>query len=146
MNTEVRSPIVYVSGMRVIEAIRERCGDDFIIGIRITGDDFTKGGLNNTMMQEIAGKLDGLRILDYFSVIGATAETFIGEAAAVPDMTFRHATYAPLAASIKGVVSVPVITAGRVIHPMGSGADRLKRAGGSRHHDSCADRRSTSTS
>ena len=105
-------------GVRVIEAIRERCGDDFIIGIRITGDDFTKGGLNNTMMQEIAGKLDGLRILDYFSVIGATAETFIGEAAAVPDMTFRHATYAPLAASIKGVVSVPVITAGRVIHPM----------------------------
>ena len=105
-------------GMRVIEAIRERCGDDFIIGIRITGDDFTKGGLNNTMMQEIAGKLDGLRILDYFSVIGATAETFIGEAAAVPDMTFPHATYAPLAASIKGVVSVPVITAGRVKHPM----------------------------
>ena len=105
-------------GMRVIEAIRERCGDDFIIGIRITGDDFTKGGLNNTMMQEIAGKLDVLRILDYFSVIGATAETFIGEAAAVPDMTFPHATYAPLAASIKGVVSVPVITAGRVIHPM----------------------------
>ena len=105
-------------GTRVIEAIRKRCGDDFIIGIRITGDDFTKGGLNNTMMQEIAGKLDVLRILDYFSVIGATAETFIGEAAAVPDMTFPHATYAPLAASIKGVVSVPVITAGRVIHPM----------------------------
>ena len=105
-------------GTRVIEAIRERCGDDFIIGIRITGDDFTKGGLNNTMMQEIAGKLDELRILDYFSVIGATAETFVGEAAAVPDMTFPHATYAPLAASIKGVVSVPVITAGRVTHPM----------------------------
>ena len=105
-------------GIRVIEAIRERCGDDFIIGIRITGDDFTKGGLNNTMMQEIAGKLDGLGVLDYFSVIGATAETFIGEAAAVPDMTFSHATYAPLAASIKGVVSVPVITAGRVKHPM----------------------------
>ena len=33
-------------------------------------------------------------------------------------MTFSHATYAPLAASIKGVVSVPVITAGRVTHPM----------------------------
>ena len=105
-------------GIRVLEAIRERCGDDFIIGIRITGDDFTKGGLNNTMMQEIAGKLDGLGVLDYFSVIGATAETFVGEAGAVPDMTFRHATYAPLAASIKGVVSVPVITAGRVTHPM----------------------------
>ena len=105
-------------GVRVLEAIRERCGDNFIIGIRTTGDDFTKGGLNNAMMQEIVGKLDALGILDYFSVIGATAETFVGEAKAVPDMTFSHATYAPLAASIKGAVSAPVITAGRVIHPM----------------------------
>ena len=105
-------------GIRVLEAIRERCGDDFIIGIRMTGDDFTKGGLDNAMMQEIAANLNALGILDYFSVIGATAETFVGEAAAVPDMTFSHATYAPLAASIKSVVSVPVITAGRVTHPM----------------------------
>ncbi len=105
-------------GIRVIEAIRERCGDDFIIGIRITGDDFTRGGLDNAMMQEIAANLNALGILDYFSIIGATAETFVGEAGAVPDMTFSHATYAPLAASIKDVVSVPVITAGRVTHPM----------------------------
>lgn len=105
-------------GVRVLEAIRERCGDDFIIGIRMTGDDFTKGGLDNVMMQEIAANLNALGILDYFSIIGATAETFVGEAAAVPDMTFSHATYAPLAASIKEVVSVPVITAGRVTHPM----------------------------
>ena len=105
-------------GIRVIEAIRERCGDEFIIGIRITGNDFTKGGLDNAMMQEIATKLNALGILDYFSVVGGTAETFVGEAKAVPDMTFSHATYAPLAASIKDVVSVPVITAGRVTHPM----------------------------
>ena len=105
-------------GVRVLEAIRERCGDNFIIGIRMTGDDFTKGGLDNAMMQEIAANLNALGILDYFSVIGGTAETFVGEAAAVPDMTFSHATYAPLAASIKDVVSVPVITAGRVTHPM----------------------------
>lgn len=105
-------------GVRVLEAIRERCSDNFIIGIRMTGDDFTKGGLDNAMMQEIAVNLNALGILDYFSVIGGTAETFVGEAAAVPDMTFSHATYAPLAASIKGVVSVPVITAGRVTHPM----------------------------
>ena len=105
-------------GVRVLEAIRERCGDNFIIGIRITGNDFTEGGLDNTMMQEIVGKLDALGILDYFSVIGATAETFVGEAKAVPDMTFSHATYAPLAASIKRVVSAPVITAGRVTHPI----------------------------
>src|SRR5262245_47906547 len=110
-------------GIRVIEAIRERCGDDFIIGIRITGDDFTKGGLNNEMMRHIAGQLDALGLLDYFSVIGATAETFVGEAAAVPDMATPHAIYTNLAAAIKGVVRTPVITAGRLTHP--SEAERV---------------------
>ncbi len=105
-------------GVRVIETIRERCGDEFIIGIRITGDDFTQGGLDNPTMKGITAQLDTLGLLDYFSVVGSTAETFVGEAEAVPDMTFPHATYAPLAASIKGVVNVPVITAGRVTHPM----------------------------
>ena len=42
----------------------------------------------------------------------------VGEAKAVPDMTFSHATYVPSAASIKRLVSVPVITAGWVTHPM----------------------------
>ncbi|MCZ6681191.1 MAG: FAD-dependent oxidoreductase, partial [Candidatus Poribacteria bacterium] len=105
-------------GVRVIQAIRERCGDDFIVGIRITGDDFTKGGLDNETMKTIATRLDALKILDYFSVVGSTAETFVGEALAVPDMTFGHATYAGLAASIKEVVNVAVITAGRVTQPM----------------------------
>src|SRR5262245_23130945 len=110
-------------GIRVLEAIRARCGDDFIIGLRITGDDFTKGGLDNETMRQIAGQLDALGLLDYFSVIGSTAETFVGEAAAVPDMAAPHATYANLAASIKGVVRVPVIAAGRITHP--SEAERV---------------------
>ena len=50
-------------GIRVLEAIRARCGDDFVIGIRITGDDFTKGGLNNDTMRQIAGQLDALGLL-----------------------------------------------------------------------------------
>jgi NADPH-dependent 2,4-dienoyl-CoA reductase/sulfur reductase-like enzyme len=70
------------------------------------------------MMQEIAANLNALRVLDYFSVVGATAETFVGEAAAVPDMTLPHAPYVSLAAAIKQVVRVPVITAGRVTSPV----------------------------
>src|SRR5262249_58256628 len=108
-------------GIRVLEAIRARCGDDFIIGLRITGDDFTKGGLDNETMRQIAGQLDALGLLDYFSVIGSTAETFVAPAAAVPDMAAPHATYANLAASIKGVVRVPVIAAGRITHPSEAG-------------------------
>lgn len=110
-------------GTRVIEAVRERVGKDFIVGIRVTGDDFVENGLENSHMQEICGRLDDLKLLDYFNVIGGSAETFVGEAAAVPNMSFKLGVYAHLSASIRKVVSVPVIVTGRVVDPIQ--ADRL---------------------
>jgi 2,4-dienoyl-CoA reductase-like NADH-dependent reductase (Old Yellow Enzyme family) len=110
-------------GIRIIEAVRERVGPEFIVGIRVTGDDFLENGLANSEMQEICGRLNDLKLLDYFNVIGGTAETFVGEAAAVPNMSFKLGVYAHLSASIRKVVSVPVIVTGRVVDPVQ--ADRL---------------------
>jgi 2,4-dienoyl-CoA reductase-like NADH-dependent reductase (Old Yellow Enzyme family) len=104
-------------GVEVIGAIRERVGRDFIVGLRMTGDDFLEGGLDASHCQEIAARLDELRMLDYFNVIGATAETYAAEAAAVPDMSFPLALYCPLAAAIKKVVGSPVIATGRINSP-----------------------------
>lgn len=114
-------------GVRVIEGIRERVGRDFIVGIRVTGDDFLERGLDNTQMQEICGRLSDLKLLDYFNVIGGTAETFVGEAAAVPNMSFKLGVYAHLSASIRKVVNVPVMITGRVVDPIQ--ADRILAEG-----------------
>ncbi len=114
-------------GVRVFEAVRQRVGSDFILGVRLTGDDFTQRGLDNTQMQEICGRLNDLKILDYFNVIGGTAETFVGEAAAVPNMSFKLGLYTYLAASIRQVVDVPVITFGRIVDPVQ--ADKVLAAG-----------------
>jgi 2,4-dienoyl-CoA reductase-like NADH-dependent reductase (Old Yellow Enzyme family)/thioredoxin reductase len=105
-------------GVRVIEAVRERVGANFIVGIRLTADDFTERGLDNAQMQEICRRLDGLKLLDYFNVIGGTAETYVGEAAAVPNMSFGLGLYTYLAASIRKVVSAPVIAFGRIVDPV----------------------------
>lgn len=104
-------------GVRVIEAVRERVGRDFIVGIRITADDFTDGGIDNLQCQQIAGRLNELHLLDYFNVIASSPETHVGEAAAVPDMSFPPGVYAPLSASIRAVVDVPVIAMGRINDP-----------------------------
>jgi 2,4-dienoyl-CoA reductase-like NADH-dependent reductase (Old Yellow Enzyme family)/thioredoxin reductase len=114
-------------GIEVLQAVRERVGSDFIVGIRMTGDDLVEGGLNQGACQEIAGRLDELGMLDYFNVIGASAETYRTEAAAIPDMSFPTAVYGPLAASIKAVVRVPVIATGRINDP--AIAERLLREG-----------------
>jgi mycofactocin system FadH/OYE family oxidoreductase 2 len=111
----------------VLDAVRERVGRDFIIGIRMTGDDFVEGGLDNGVCQEIAGRLDELGLLDYFNIIGGSAETYPGEAAAVPDMSFPLGVYAPLAAAIRSVVRVPVIATGRINDP--AVAERMLRDG-----------------
>jgi thioredoxin reductase len=110
-------------GIRVIEAVREHVGKDFIVGIRVTGDDFLENGLDNAQMQEICGRLNDLKLLDYFNVIGGSAETFVGESAAVPNMSFKLGVYAHLSASIRKVVNVPVMITGRVVDPIQ--ADRL---------------------
>jgi len=114
-------------GVRVVEAVRERVGDDFIVGTRITGDDLTERGLDNQQMQEICGRLNDLQMLDYFNVIGGSAETLVGEAAAVPNMSFKLGLYTYLAASIRQVVDVPVITFGRIVDPVQ--ADKILAAG-----------------
>lgn len=105
-------------GVQVIEAVRQRVGKDFIIGMRITGDDFTEHGLDNAQMQDICGRLNALKLLDYFNVLGSTAETFVGEAAAVPNMSYPLGLYTYLAASIRQVVDVPVMAFGRIVDPV----------------------------
>ncbi|MFN0055992.1 MAG: FAD-dependent oxidoreductase [Planctomycetales bacterium] len=105
-------------GVRVLETVRERVGRNFIVGIRVTGDDFVEHGLGNAEMQEICGRLSERQLIDYFNVIGGSAETFVGEAIAVPNMAFPLGVYAPLSASIRQVVDVPVIITGRVVDPV----------------------------
>src|SRR5712692_336887 len=62
-------------GFLVIERVRQAVGEDFIVGIRITGDDFVEGGLNNDIMCEIAGRISQHGMIDYFNVIGGSGET-----------------------------------------------------------------------
>src|SRR5262249_2952876 len=93
----------------------------------MTGDDLVEGGLDGRACQEIAGRLNELGLLDYFNVIGSSAETYRTEAAAIPDMSFPEALYCPLAAAIKAVVTRPGIAPGRINHP--AVAERVLHAG-----------------
>jgi NADPH-dependent 2,4-dienoyl-CoA reductase/sulfur reductase-like enzyme len=104
-------------GVEVLQAIRERVGPDFIIGIRMTGDEMLEGGLDREAAREIARRLDGLGILDYFNVVGASCETYTTESLTVPDMSFPPGLFTGLAASIKSAVGVPVIATGRINDP-----------------------------
>lgn len=104
--------------LEVLEAIRAECGSDFVVGMRISGDEFTDGGLTPDDMAEIARRLARTGMVDFLSIIGGGAHTLQLQAMAVPNMSFPNGCYVPLAAAIKQAVDVPIFHATRIVDPV----------------------------
>jgi N,N-dimethylglycine/sarcosine dehydrogenase len=109
--------------VEVVEAIRAEVGRDFILGMRVSGDELLDDGVGLDDVVEIVRYLHRLGQLDYFTVTGATGETTRVAQRMMPFADAPHGVYAPLAARIRQVVDVPIIYAGRVVDPRH--ADRL---------------------
>jgi mycofactocin system FadH/OYE family oxidoreductase 2 len=115
-------------GMQVLQETRRRAGRDFVVGARISGDEFTKGGLTADDMAEIARRLAASGLVDFLSIIGGGAHTYALQAAAVPNMSYAAGVFVPLAAAIKQAApGLPILHASRIVDPVH--ADRLVAAG-----------------
>jgi mycofactocin system FadH/OYE family oxidoreductase 2 len=104
-------------GLRVVEAVRTAVGPDFIVGFRMTGDELLEGGLSAADLRVIASAMDQPGQIDYFNVSGGTGAEVRGQPAVVAGMDYPHLLFAHLAASIKDVIRVPLLHAGRVVTP-----------------------------
>src|SRR5881409_1521477 len=114
--------------LEVLAAIRREVGRDFVVGARISGDEFTAGGLSAHDMAEIARRLAASGLVDFLSIIGGGAHTYSLQAAAVPNMSFPTAVYVPLAEAIKQAApALPILHASRIVDPIQ--ADQLAAAG-----------------
>ena len=103
----------------VLGEIRRQVGRDYVVGVRISGDEFTDGGLTAEEMAEIARRLAGSGLVDFLSIIGGGAHTYQLQAAAVPNMSFPNAVYVPLAAAIKvAVADMVIFHATRIVDPV----------------------------
>jgi mycofactocin system FadH/OYE family oxidoreductase 2 len=115
-------------GFEVLTEIRRRAGRDFVVGCRISGDEFTPGGLTAHDMSVIARRLAASGLVDFLSIIGGGAHTYSLQAAAVPNMSFAPAVFVPLAAAIKEATpGLPILHASRIVDPLH--ADRIVAAG-----------------
>src|SRR5437870_419594 len=112
----------------VLQGIRRRVGRDFVVGARISGDEFTRGGLTAADMAEIARRLAASGLVDFLSIIGGGAHTYSLQAAAVPNMSFTRGVYVPLAGAIKGAApGMAILHASRIVDPIH--ADQIVAAG-----------------
>jgi dimethylglycine catabolism A len=115
-------------GFEVLREIRRTVGRDFVVGARISGDEFTRGGLTAGDMAEVARRLAASGLLDFLSIIGGGAHTYELQAAAVPNMSYATGVFVPLAAAIKQAApGIPILHASRIVDP--AHADRLVAAG-----------------
>lgn len=99
--------------LEVIEAIRNACGKDFIIDVRISGDEYSDGGLNLTDMVYVAKQLEAHGV-DMLHVSGGTT---IARGSSIPAPGTPMGSHVVLAAEIKKHVSIPVATVGRIVEP-----------------------------
>lgn len=101
-------------GLEVLEAVRLAVGDDFVVGIRMPGDEMLKDGLTQDDCTEIARTYAASGLIDFISVVGSQGSTMKGEAQVWPTMWVPSAGYLKLAKAIKDAVTIPIFHATRI--------------------------------
>ena len=102
--------------IEVIETVRAAIGPDKALGLRISSDDFTPGGMGVEDMKEVARRLDEHGALDYLNVSQGSVIMFY---IPVPPNAFPHGAFAPLAGQIREVVKkLKIMAVGRIVDPV----------------------------
>ncbi len=114
-------------GREVLSAVRAEVGPDFVVGLRMCGDEFHHDGLDHETLKEIAHEMASTGLIDFLSVVGSGADTHNTLANCMPPMALPPEPFVHLAAGIKAVVNIPVMHA-QSIRDAGQ-AERLLESG-----------------
>ena len=99
--------------LEVIEEVRRVCGEDFIIDVRISGDEYSDGGLNINDMIYVSKQLEKAGV-DMLHVSGGTT---IARGSSIPAPGTKLGTHSALSEEIKKYVHIPVTSVGRILEP-----------------------------
>lgn len=97
--------------------IRTKTSPDFVVGLRITGEEHDSQSLDAGEAIGVCKMLDADGVVDYFNVVAGTSASLKGAVHIVPPMYFSEGYSAPFAAALKAAVGKPVLVAGRINQP-----------------------------
>ncbi|MCL2559834.1 MAG: FAD-dependent oxidoreductase [Turicibacter sp.] len=97
----------------IVKAIREKCGNDFVIGFRISADEFIEGGRTIEDTLVIVSLLEEAGI----DLVHVSAGTYVSADRIVPPYQVPHGWITDFAAAVRRRVDIPVITVGRINEP-----------------------------
>ncbi|MCH8328563.1 MAG: FAD-dependent oxidoreductase, partial [Candidatus Marinimicrobia bacterium] len=101
----------------IVGDIRAKTDGNFVIGLRLSGNEQTPDGLGLEEMVEICASLAADSVLDYLSVVAGSSATLAGSTHIVPPMSEETGYTAPLAHAIKQRANIPVFVTGRINQP-----------------------------
>ncbi len=94
--------------------IRKQVGDDFIVGIRMSGDESVPGGLTRAECAEIARRLVATGMLDFVNIVKGSVATDEALSHVIPNMGTPSAPHLPLVAAIREEIDLPLFHAARI--------------------------------
>ncbi|MCK7611145.1 NADH:flavin oxidoreductase [Roseibium sediminicola] len=100
--------------LEVIEAVRKRVGDDFILGIRFTADEDLEGGITPDEGLQIAQRLKDTGQIDFLNVIRGHIDTDPGLTDVIPVQGMRNAPHLDFAGRIKKEIGLPTFHAAKI--------------------------------
>ena len=103
---------------QVIQAVRKNVGRDFTVGLRLSGDEFVDGGLTLDAVKENACDLEATGMLDFIDVTAGTDSNLHSYYMHYSPMFVPLGNLTHLSAAIKEMVSLPIITVGRINDPV----------------------------
>jgi 2,4-dienoyl-CoA reductase-like NADH-dependent reductase (Old Yellow Enzyme family)/thioredoxin reductase len=101
--------------LEIIEAIRREVGNDWTVGMRISGDEMTDGGYTSDDFRRIAPYLTANDQLDYLSV---SVGIYRSKDTIIAPTYYPSGAFVYLAAMAKEVIDIPVVCIGRINDPV----------------------------
>jgi len=101
-------------GFDVLRAIRARVGDDFILGLRYTGDEMVEGGFTKAEGMELSHRLKNSGLVDYLNVIRGHIETDAALTDVIPVQGMKNAPHLDFAGEIRAATGFPTFHAAKI--------------------------------
>ncbi|MBT6117514.1 MAG: FAD-dependent oxidoreductase, partial [Rhodospirillaceae bacterium] len=101
-------------GLEILTRARELTGEDFVMGIRMSGDEMVASGLSQAECVEIAQRMAASGLVDFVSVMAAQGRDYRSNANSYIGMDAGPAPYLHLASAIKAEIDLPIFHATRI--------------------------------
>jgi N-methyl-L-proline demethylase len=98
----------------VLTAIRQRVGNEFIVGVRYTGDEMLPGGFNKDDGLAISQRLKDSGMVDFLNIVRGHIDTDAGLTDVIPIQGMRNSPHLDFAGEVRSATNFPTFHAARI--------------------------------